>query len=56
MKTFWKITLILWGITFSTSNPEKQSSPKTCHTCLSMSKKTTQTCDAVEVARDGFTT
>jgi len=49
MKTFWKITLILWGITFSTSDAEKKTNTKSCVSCTAMMQKTTQTCD-VEVA------
>lgn len=56
MKTFWKIALILWGITYSIESPEKPEIPKHCETCVAMSKKTTQTCDVAAVAKGGLNT
>lgn len=51
MKTFWKIILILWGITFSTSDAEEKTSAKSCVSCTAMKQKTTQTCDVGEAAK-----
>ncbi|WP_168171934.1 hypothetical protein [Algoriphagus sp. A40] len=51
MKTFWKLILILWGITFSTSGAEEKTSAKPCVSCTAMVQKTTQTCDVVEAAQ-----
>ncbi|WP_158587695.1 hypothetical protein [Algoriphagus lacus] len=51
MKTFWKLILILWGITFSTSIAEEKTSTKTCADCRAMVQKTTQTCGVCEAAK-----
>lgn len=51
MKTIWKITLILWGITFSTSDAEKKISTKYGVSCTALTQKTTQTCDVLEAAQ-----
>lgn len=48
MKTFWKITLILWGITFSIECPEKRIIPKSCGSCIGMSLETKQASGAYE--------
>lgn len=52
MKTFRKITLILWALTYSPDLPEKQKDSDPCDSCLAtIAPKTTQTCDATYAAK-----
>lgn len=51
MKTFWKLILILWALTYSPEHSQKENSNNSCLHCLSKSEKTTQTCDACTEAK-----
>lgn len=56
MKTFWKLILILWALTYSPEQPEGKYHNNFCDSCIGANQKTTQTCDAFPAAKDGSVT
>gem|GEM_PF-5948093 len=55
MKILSRFLLILWGITFSTDEPQQIIAQKPVGCVPFLSEKITQTCDAIDAA-DSLTT
>jgi hypothetical protein len=50
MKNLFRFLLLLWGLTFSSGGSQQTNTEKTERPATFLSEKTTQTCDACQIA------
>lgn len=52
MKTFWKITFLIWALTFCQEGESEKTTPSLATSHLSLDQKTTHSCEGLSTSFD----